>query len=542
VNIANEIPASAERSLDGQTLRIADVVAIARGEQSARLDEAVLERVRASRAGLEALAERGTPIYGVNTGFGEMVHHWIEKDDGAALQENLLRSHCAGVGEIFNREEARAMMVARINSLARGYSAIRAEVLARLVDYVNLGITPAIPQVGSLGASGDLAPLAAMAITLTGEGYVLGRNGERVATKGVLQEKGIAPLKLKYKEGLSLINGTSAMTGLGCLIVERFRAQVRQAEIIAGLALEALQASTGAFMAAGHDLGKPHPGQIASAANLRTLTEGSQLAQSHESLAAAMRTASIDKASGGKSDTQVFMQKAYSLRCIPQILGAVRDTLEFCAGVVERELNSSNDNPLYFGGDEVFHGGNFHGQHVAFAMDYLAIAATQVGVISERRLNRLLNPHLNRALPEFLVSKNPGLRCGFAGAQYPATALVAENRTLCSPASIQSVPANGDNQDVVSMGLIAARNAKKIVDNTSYILAIELLAASQAVDLIGGAGKLSEAGRAVHGFVRESIPSLDEDRYMSDEIEVVAELIRKGTFASLVEDRGIRLQ
>jgi tyrosine 2,3-aminomutase len=537
VNIANEILASRERSLDGNGLRIADVVAIARDGYAARLDHAVLERMRASRAGLEALAEQGTPIYGVNTGFGEMVHHWIAKDDGAALQENLLRSHCAGVGEIFDREEARAMMVARVNSLARGYSAIRPEVVSRLVDYLNLGITPAIPHVGSLGASGDLAPLAAMAITLTGEGYVLDSRGARTPTKGVLQEKGVAPLKLKYKEGLSLINGTSAMTGLGSLIVERFRAQVRQAEIIAGLALEALQASTGAFMVEGHDQGKPHPGQIASAANLRTLTDGSQLAKSHESLAAAMRAG----AHGGKSDTQVFMQKAYSLRCIPQILGAVRDTLEFCAGVVERELNSSNDNPLFFGGDQVFHGGNFHGQHVAFAMDYLAIAATQVGVISERRLNRLLNPHLNRSLPEFLVAKNPGLRCGFAGAQYPATALVAENRTLCSPASIQSVPANGDNQDVVSMGLIAARNAKKIVGNTSYILAIELLAAAQAVDLIGGGAKLSRAGRAVHEFIRESIPSLDEDRYMSDEIEVVAELIRKGCFVSVVEDRGIEL-
>jgi histidine ammonia-lyase/tyrosine ammonia-lyase len=289
-------------------------------------------------------------------------------------------------------------------------------------------------------------------------------------------------------------------------------------------------------MAEGHEQGKPQPGQIASARNLRSLTAGSQLAQSHESLATAMRAGA-----NGKSDTQVFMQKAYSLRCIPQILGAVRDTLEFCAGVVERELNSSNDNPLFFGGEAVFHGGNFHGQHVAFAMDYLAIAATQVGVLSERRLNRLLNPHLNRALPEFLVSKNPGLRCGFAGAQYPATALVAENRTLCSPASIQSVPANGDNQDVVSMGLIAARTAKKIVDNTSYIIAIELLAACQAVDLLGRASGLSPAAAAVHGFVRESIPSLDEDRYMTDEIEVLAELIRKGCFVSVVQDRGIQL-
>ena len=537
MNIAKEMLASEERSLDGQSLRIADVAAIARGEYSLKLDVAVLERARDSRAGLEALVERGAPIYGVNTGFGEMVHHWIRNDDGAALQENLLRSHCAGVGEIFNREEARAMMVARINSLARGYSAIRPEVLSRLAEYVNLGITPAIPHIGSLGASGDLAPLAAMAITVMGEGYVLDSRGARVPTKSVLQEKRIAPLKLKYKEGLSLINGTSAMTGLACLILERFRAQVRQAEIVAGLAVEALQASTGAFMAEGHELGKPHPGQIASARNLRSLTAGSQLAQSHESLATAMRAG----ANGGRSDTQVFMQKAYSLRCIPQILGAVRDTLEFCAGVVERELNSSNDNPLFFGGDAVFHGGNFHGQHVAFAMDYLAIAATQVGVLSERRLNRMLNPHLNRALPEFLVAKNPGLRCGFAGAQYPATALVAENRTLCSPASIQSVPANGDNQDVVSMGLIAARNAKKIIDNTGYIIAIELLAACQAVDLLGRASGLSPAAAAVHGFVRDSIPSLDEDRYMSDDIEVLAELIRKGCIVSVVQDRGIQL-
>jgi histidine ammonia-lyase/tyrosine ammonia-lyase len=227
------------------------------------------------------------------------------------------------------------------------------------------------------------------------------------------------------------------------------------------------------------------------------------------------------------------MQKAYSLRCIPQVLGAVRDTLDFCAGVVERELNSSNDNPLYFGGEELFHGGNFHGQHIAFAMDYLAIAATQVGVIAERRLNRLLSPHLNTSLPAFLT-RNPGPSCGFAGAQYPATALVAENRTLCSPASIQSVPANGDNQDVVSMGLIAARTAKRIVQNTSYILAIELLAACQALDLIDASAKLSSAGRAVHAFVRERIPALDGDRYMSDDIEQAAAFIRSGALVDRV--------
>ena len=238
--------------------------------------------------------------------------------------------------------------------------------------------------------------------------------------------------------------------------------------------------------------------------------------------------------------TDVFIQKAYSLRCIPQVIGAVRDTAEFCTGVVERELNSANDNPLYFGGDEVFHGGNFHGQHVAFVMDYLGIAAAQVGVISERRLNRLLNPHLNKALPEFLVSTQPGLRCGFAGAQYPATALVAENRTIM-PASIQSVPANGDNQDVVSMGLISARNAKRIVGNSGYILAIELLAACQAVDLLHAQGKLSPAGKTVYRLVRETVPPLDEDRFMYDDIERAAALIREGSLLAAVEKLGIEL-
>ena len=533
MNSPKERVGTETRLIDGESLTIDDVLAISRGQHQVFISEEVMARLAANRAGLASLAERGVPIYGVNTGFGEMVHNWVELKDARALQENLLRSHCAGVGAAFARDEARAMMVARVNSLARGYSAIRPEVVSRLVDFLNLGITPAIPQVGSLGASGDLAPLAAMAITLIGEGYVLGDDGAPVPTKRLA----LPQLALQYKEALSLINGTSAMTGLACLVLADFRAQVLQAEIIAALALEALQASSGAFAALGHERAKPHPGQIASAANLRRLTTGSGLAASHESLAGAMR----EQAASGKPGTGVFMQKAYTLRCIPQVLGAVRDTATFCAGVVERELNSSNDNPLYFGGDELFHGGNFHGQHVAFAMDYLAIAATQLGVMSERRLNRLLSPHLNGALPAFLTPE-PGPRCGFAGAQYPATALVAENRTLCSAASIQSVPANGDNQDVVSMGLIGARTAKRIVHNTSYIVAIELLAACQALDLGGRVAELSPAGRAVHAFVRASIPPVAEDRYMTVEIELAAELIRTGALLPVVQEAGITLE
>ncbi len=532
MNIPKERVGAETCLLDGESLAIDDVAAVSRGGRQVGFAGEVLARLGANRAGLASLAERGVPIYGVNTGFGELVENWVDLKDARALQQNLLRSHCAGVGETFARDEARAMMVARANSLARGYSAIRPEVASRLIDFLNLGITPAIPQVGSLGASGDLAPLAAMAITLIGEGYVLAEDGARIPARQI----GLPPLALEYKEALSLINGTSAMTGLACLVLADFRAAIAQAEIIAALALEALQASTGAFAAAGHERAKPHPGQVASAANMRRLTAGSGLAASHESLAGAMR----EQAAGGKAGTGVFMQKAYSLRCIPQVLGAIRDSATFCSTVVERELNSSNDNPLYFGGEELFHGGNFHGQHVAFAMDYLAIAATQLGVISERRLNRLLSPHLNGALPAFLTS-DPGPRCGFAGAQYPATALVAENRTLCSAASIQSVPANGDNQDVVSMGLIGARTAKRIAKNTSYILAIELLAACQAVDLGSRAAGLSPAGRAVHRFVRAAIPPLEDDRYMTDEIELAAELLRKGALLAVVEEAGITL-
>ncbi len=531
VSQPNAIPTD----IDGHHLTPEAVVAIVRGRCPAQVPAPTLARVRDARERFETVAAANVPIYGVSTGFGELVHNWVDIEHGRALQENLLRSHCAGVGPLFSRDEVRAMMVARANALARGYSAVRPVVIEQLLRYLAADITPAVPQVGSLGASGDLAPLSHVAITLIGEGKVLRADGSTAPTAEVLRERGIEPIALAYKEGLALINGTSAMTGVSCLLLETMRAQVMQAEIIAALALEGLSASDDAFMTHGHDIAKPHPGQVRSAANLRALLADSARLAGHGELSAQMKTRAGSEKNTG---TGVFIQKAYTLRCIPQVLGAVRDTLSHCEAVVGRELNSSNDNPLFFEDGELFHGGNFHGQQVAFAMDFLAIAATQLGVMAERRLNRLLSPHLNNRLPAFLAAANEGLSCGFAGAQYPATALIAENRTICSPASIQSVPSNGDNQDVVSMGLIGARNARRIIDNNQYILAIELLAACQAAELAGAVEQLSPAGRAVVAFVRERVPFLAMDRYMTDDIEGVAALLRDGALVDVVRAAG----
>jgi histidine ammonia-lyase len=397
--------------------------------------------------------------------------------------------------------------------------------LERLELYLNQGVTPAIPEIGSLGASGDLATLAHVASTVIGEGYVL-RDGRPVETGPVLREMGIEPLELRFKEGLALINGTSGMTGLGSLVLARAMDQVRQAEIVTAVIVETMQGSTSPFQPEGHDVARPHQGQMDTAANMRALMQGSRLTLEHAEL---RRQAQEQRSGSNVQRTEVYLQKAYTLRAIPQVVGAVRDTLYHAIRTLEIELNSSNDNPLFFEGKEVFHGANFHGQPVAFAMDYVTIALTQLGVFSERRSNRLFNRHLSVGLPEFLVANEPGLNSGFAGAQYPATALVAENRTI-GPASTQSIPSNGDNQDVVSMGLISARNARRVLINNYRILAVEYLAAAQAVDLSGRYERLSPAGQAMHDKLRSLVPMLERDRYMSDDIETVAAALSRGEF------------
>jgi tyrosine 2,3-aminomutase len=523
-------------AFDGENLGIAGVRRVAEDRVSVVVAPAALERAAKSRLMFEETVREGIPVYGVTTGYGEMIYLLVDVSKEVELQTNLVRSHSAGVGPVFAEDEARAMLAARLNALARGYSAVRPELLERLALYLNLGIIPAIPQIGSLGASGDLGPLAHIATTIIGEGYVL-RDGARVETGPVLHGHGISPLELRFKEGLALINGTSAMTGLGALVVGRALDQVRQAEIVTALIVETLHGSTSPFQADGHDIARPHQGQIDNAANMRALLHGSRLAVDHADL---RRQAQQQQSAGDVSRTDVYLQKAYTLRAIPQVVGAVRNTLYHAADTIEIELNSSNDNPLFFEGKEIFHGANFHGQPIAFVMDFVTIALTQLGVFSERRTNRLLNRYLS-GLPEFLVADDPGLNCGFAGAQYPATALVAENRTI-GPASTQSVPSNGDNQDVVSMGLISARNARRVLTNNNYILAVEYLTAAQAVDISDRYHGLSPAGQTTYNHIRALVPKLEHDRYMADDIETIATAITTGTFLNAINHTNIDLR
>jgi MIO-dependent L-tyrosine 2,3-aminomutase len=524
--------------VDGESMDTAAVRRLAVDAVPVRIASAALAKAARSRRLFEQTVHQGIPVYGVTTGYGEMIYMLVDPSNEVELQTNLVLSHSAGVGPLFSEVEARAILAARLNALAKGHSAVRPELLERLALYHNRGVIPAIPEIGSLGASGDLAPLSHLACTVIGEGYVL-RDGKRVPTGAVLRQLGIEPMRLRFKEGLALINGTSAMTGLGALLAGQALDQVRQAEIITALVIEALRGSTSPFLPVGHDLARPHRGQIDTAANLRALMGGSGLTMDHAELRGQVQASRRSGVSVQRTD--VYLQKAYSLRAIPQVLGAVRDTLYHTAHKLDIELNSANDNPLFFEGDEVFHGANFHGQPIAFVMDFLTIALTQLGVLSERRTNRLLNRHLSYGLPEFLVAGDPGLNSGFAGAQYTATALVAENRTV-GPASTQSIPSNGDNQDIVSMGLIAARNARRVLANNDVILAVELLAAAQAVDLAGRHGGLSPAARAAYDTVRSIAGTLDHDRYMADDIEAVAAALGRGQLLAAVQEHDIQLR
>ena len=491
-----------------------------------------------SRALIQRAAHGSAPVYGVNTGFGALKSVRIPEEDVERLQANLVRSHAAGMGPELEPKAVRLMLALRAHSLALGASGVRVELVERLLSMLEKDCLPVVPSRGSLGASGDLIPLAHLALGIIGEGEIR-RNGAVEPAASALANAGLGPIALQAKEGLALINGTSAMTGLGALVVDRALDQVRQAETITALVIEALQGSTSPFLPEGHDVARPHQGQIDTAANMRDLMRGSEAAVEHAEL---RRQVQAGKQNGKSVQrTNVYLQKAYSLRAIPQILGGVRDTLYHARLKLDIELNSANDNPLFFEGEEIFHGANFHGQPIAFVMDFVTIALTQLGVLSERRTNRLLNRHLSYGLPEFLVMGEPGLNSGFAGAQYPATALVAENRTI-GPASTQSIPSNGDNQDVVSMGLISARNARRVLQNNQHILAVELIAAAQAVDLSQRYDKLSPAARATYDAVRALVPTLERDRFMADDIEAVAASLAGGKVLESVRNSGVALR
>ncbi|HKI94899.1 MAG TPA: histidine ammonia-lyase [Gemmatimonadales bacterium] len=493
--------------LDGSSLTLDAVVAVARGRAAVAISPEAEQRATRSRRTVEATLASGAAVYGVNTGFGKLAHVRIAPDKLKELQRNLILSHAAGVGAPLPTDAVRAAMLLRANVLLRETSGVRPLVAERLVELLNHGIHPIVPEQGSVGASGDLAPLAHVALTLIGEGEVE-VTGRRLSAGQALGDAGLVPLELEAKEGLSFVNGTQAQTAVLALLVHDARCLWRTAHGAAAMSLEALRGTPDPFDERIH-LARPHRGQIASATLLRELLAESEIRESHRT-----------------NDPRV--QDAYSLRCIPQVLGPVLDAIEFAATTVEVELNASTDNPLVLG-DDVVSGGNFHGQGVAQALDVLAIALTTLAGISERRVERLVNPDLSSGLPAFLT-RDPGLQSGFMMVQVTAAALVAEARTLCTPASVQSIPTDANQEDFVPMGMTAAFKARRVLADAQRVVAAELLCAAQGLDLL----LPLEAGRgvrAVHERVRAIVAPLAEDRPPHPDLEALAELVRRGALA-----------
>jgi histidine ammonia-lyase len=500
-------------SLTGDDLTVGDVWAVAVEGATAALSDAAREKMRAARELVIEAKGAGEHTYGINTGFGRFVDQAIPPELADELQLRLLRSHACGVGEPYPDEVVRAAMLLRANALAKGYSGARVETVELLLACLEAGLLPHVPSRGSVGASGDLAPLAHLALPLVGEGWVRA-DGHLIPGGDALARAGLEPVRLGAKEGLSLINGTQFMSAVGALAVVRARRLMQLADIACAMSLEALQGSRVAFRPEIHAL-RPFPGQAASADNVFRLVEGSAIIESHRW---------CDK-----------VQDAYSLRCAPQVHGASRDLLAYAEGVVAVELNAATDNPLVFVDEgELVSNGNFHGQPLAFALDALAMAVAELASISERRVERLTNPSLSDGLPAFLTADG-GLNSGFMIPQYVAASLVSENKVLAHPASVDSIPTSAGQEDHVSMGNAAGLKAWQVLANSEQAVAIELLAAAQAVEFLAplapGAG--SEAARR---FIRTHSPRLIEDRPLSVEIEAVAAAIRDGSLVAAVED------
>jgi len=506
--------------LNGNALTLEEVREVATEHRPVLLDPDAREAVIRARAVVDALVEKDEIAYAITTGVGKLSDVHIKGDQILELQINLVRSHCVGVGEPLSIPETRAMMALRANSLAKGFSGIRPVILDTLCEMLNRGVTPVVPSQGSVGASGDLAPLAHIALALVGEGECWGENGvERVASAEALGKAGIKAVVLEAKEAVSLINGTQAMLACGTLAVLAAEILVDSADVIASLSLDALKGTDAAFDERIHKA-RPHTGQIRTAANLRKLLEGSAIRESHREC--------------GK------VQDAYSLRCIPQVHGAVRDALAYCRSVFEIEANSAVDNPLVFpknskrpdGEGDVISGGNFHGEPVAFALDFLAIALSALAGISERRLERMVNPALSDGLPPFLAP-GAGLHSGFMMAQVTAAALVSENKVYAHPASADSITTSGNKEDFVSMGMTGAIKLKRVVENTRNVLAIEAMAAAQAVDFLAPL-QPSKRGQAAHAAIRTASPPIEKDRVMSGDFERISALLASGRLAELV--------
>lgn len=488
--------------IDGHTLTIELVAAVA-GGQTVGLAGSAIAAMEKSRAYVEQLIADKKVVYGITTGFGRFSDVVIETDDVGQLQLNLIRSHACGLGEPLSREETRALMLLRANALASGYSGVRSQLVQLLLDCLNKDVLPIVPIKGSLGASGDLVPLAHMALFLIGEGKAWGTDKE-VPAQRALADAGLSPIVLAAKEGLALINGTQFMAARGVICLNKAIELADAADGIASLSCQALQGIPAAYSPLVQAV-RPHPGQEKSAKNLRCFLKGSQLT----TLPGELRT-----------------QDAYALRCVPQVHGASRDVLTWVAQLLTREINSATDNPLIFADEgQVISAGNFHGQPLAFAMDFLAIAMAELANISERRLERLVNPLLSD-LPPFLTARG-GLNSGLMIAQYVAAALVSENKILSHPASVDSIPSSGNQEDHVSMGANAANKACQVATNLQDVLAIELLAACQAVDF-RGPDLLSNWGKHVYEQVRACVSFIDSDCSFQDSIKAISRLIAEG--------------
>jgi histidine ammonia-lyase len=497
--------------LDGDRLTLEDVERVARHGAMVALDPAARPKVEAARRVIEDALAAERPVYGVSTGFGPLSDVFVGASDREALQRNLLRSHAIGIGDPIGEAETRATILLRANVLAKGHSGVRSELIDLLCELLNHGVHPIIPERGSVGASGDLAPLAHLALTLIGEGEARYR-GERLPGEAALKRAELAPVTLKAKEGLALINGTCGMTGIGALALNRAARLVRLADVAGAMTLEALRGSQVPFDERLQAV-RPHPGQTACARNLRNLLQDSEVMLSHKDC--------------GK------IQDSYTLRCIPQVHGAVREALEFARATLLRELNAATDNPLVFAeSGDILSGGNFHGHPVGVALDFMGVALAGLCGLAERRIERLVNPQLSD-LPPFLV-RSSGLHSGFMVAQISAASLVSEAKLLASPATVDSIPTSGSKEDFVSMGWLAAIKTARIVDCVAAILALEFLCAAQALDFLRplrpGRGVL-----AAHEILRRRVAHLEEDRVLRLDLDRVLPLLENGSLIDPVE-------
>jgi len=503
--------------INGNDLTLGAVREVAAERRAVLLSPDAREAVDRARAVVDEIVASNKVAYAITTGVGKLSDVRIAGDQIRELQVNLVRSHATGVGEPLAIAETRAMMLLRANSLAKGHSGLRAVVIDTLCEMLNRGVTPVVPSQGSVGASGDLAPLAHLALALIGEGECRDEKGACIPSAEALKRAQIRPLVLESKETISLINGTQAMLAVGTLALLAAETLVDTADVLGALSCDALLGTDAAFDERIHKA-RPHGGQIKSAANLRRMLAGSQLRESHREC--------------GR------VQDAYSLRCIPQVHGAVRDTLAHCRSVFETEANSAVDNPLVFITDakkvegDVISGGNFHGEPLAFALDFLAIALSALAGISERRIERLVNPALSEGLPPFLAP-GAGLNSGFMMAQVTAAALVSENKVLAHPASVDSITTSGNKEDFVSMGMTAALKLKRIVGNARNVLAIEAMAVAQALDFLAPL-QASKLGQAAHAAIRSVCPTMEKDRVMYKDFAKIAELIASGKLAEIV--------